>query len=191
MSRRSALVIVAILLMPACGEPPLKEYHQAEGAIDAARAADAERYAPADLQAAVDALKQYDLAVGQRDYRLALNYALEASNRARAAAKAAANEKAAARSRVEAAIAATDRSITTGRLLLSKAAEARVAAGRLAGPRRSIDHAAGTMQKARKALQAADYLQAGAVLRGAEEEARQAVAQIQAILQPPPPRRRR
>lgn len=191
MSRRAWLALVAACVMVGCGEPPLKEYHQARGALDAARAAGAERYAPDDYQAAVESLKQYEVAVGQRDYRLALNHALEAYTRAQSAAKAAANEQAAARSRAEAAVADVSRAVVVGRQLLNKAVDGRVAAGRLAGPRRSLDHADGVVQEARTALQAGDYLQAGIIIKEADPEARQAVAQIQALLQPPPGRRRR
>ena len=66
-----------------CGEPPSKEMHQAQGAIDAARAAGAERYAADTLAAAVKALAQADLAANQRDYRLALNHALDSRERRR------------------------------------------------------------------------------------------------------------
>lgn len=185
------MAVAPVLVMLGCGEPPLKEYHQAQGALDAARAAGAERYAPADYQAAVDSLKQYEAAVAQRDYRLALNHALEAYNRAQSAAKTAASETAAVRSRVEAAVAEASRSVFLGRQLLNKAGEGRGPAGRLAGPRRSLDHVEGIVQKARKALQAGDYLEAGIIIKSADREARQAIAQIQATLQPPPARRRR
>lgn len=191
MSRRAWLALVAAFVMVGCGEPPLKEYHRAQGALDAARAAGAERYAPDDYQAAVESLKQYEIAVGQRDYRLALNHALEAYNRAQVAAKAAANETAAARSRAEAAVADLSRSVVLGRQLLNKAVDGRVAIGRLAGPRRSLDHADGVVQKARKALQAGDYLQAGIIIKEAGPQASQAIAQIQAAMRPPPGRRRR
>ena len=38
-------VFVAFVLAAGCGDPPDKELHQAQGAIDAARAAGAEQYA--------------------------------------------------------------------------------------------------------------------------------------------------
>jgi len=55
---------------------------QAQGALDAARAAGAERYATAEYQAAATALKNAQDAVAQRDYRLALNHALDSRERA-------------------------------------------------------------------------------------------------------------
>jgi len=48
MSRRlCAACLLAVLVVTACGEPPNKEMDQAQGAIDAARAAGADRYATA------------------------------------------------------------------------------------------------------------------------------------------------
>jgi hypothetical protein len=73
-------LIFATLFAAACSEPPSKEMNQAQGAIDAARAAGAEQYAADELKAAVDALAQYEVAVTARDYRLALAHALVAAS---------------------------------------------------------------------------------------------------------------
>jgi hypothetical protein len=94
-------MLLLLALSGACAEPPTKERHQADGAVAAAKAADAATYAPATLQAAEESLKRYDEAVAQGDYRLALNYAIDARDRAFEAAKQASNDKAAARSQAE------------------------------------------------------------------------------------------
>src|SRR3954466_11122566 len=96
-------VLVTILAMSAaaCGDPPSREMDQAQGAIDAARAAGADRYAASEYQAAVGALKSAQDAVAQRDYRLALNHALDSRERAQAAAKQAAVQQVALRSAAE------------------------------------------------------------------------------------------
>ena len=71
----------------ACGgEPPDKEMQQAQGAIDAARAAGADQYAHEEFAAAQEALTHANEAVEQRDYRLALNHALDSRERAQNAA---------------------------------------------------------------------------------------------------------
>ena len=77
----------------ACGDPPDKEMQQAQGAIDAARAAGADQYARDEFTAAEDALKRAHEAVDQRDYRQALNNALDARERAQTAAKEAVNKQ--------------------------------------------------------------------------------------------------
>ena len=69
--------VLALVLLAACGTPPHKEMDQAQGAIDAARAAGADRYAADAFTAAQRSLTLASEAVDQRDYRLALNRALE------------------------------------------------------------------------------------------------------------------
>ena len=49
--------LLASLVVAACGTPPHKEMDQAQGAIDAARAAGADRYASGEYEAATTALK--------------------------------------------------------------------------------------------------------------------------------------
>ena len=92
-----SLAIVAAVAGAACGDPPDKEMQQAQGAIDAARAAGADQYARDEFTAAEDALKRSHDAVAQRDYRQALNAALDARERAQTAAKESVNRKATAR----------------------------------------------------------------------------------------------
>src|SRR5687768_10694125 len=78
MSRLSrALWVFLVALCTACAEPPSKEMNQAQGAIDAARAAGAEQFAAAEFTAAVDALRRSEEAVAARDFRLALNHAID------------------------------------------------------------------------------------------------------------------
>src|SRR5205085_2902080 len=62
MWQRCGVVIAFAVAALSCSEPPLKEFHQAEGALTAARAADAATYAPETLQAAEAALAKYDTA---------------------------------------------------------------------------------------------------------------------------------
>src|SRR3954464_6741314 len=92
-----SLAVVAAIAGAACGDPPEKEMQQAQGAIDAARAAGADQYAHEEFAAAQEALKHANEAVEQRDYRPALNHALDSRERPQNAAKLAADGKAAAR----------------------------------------------------------------------------------------------
>ncbi len=55
--------LVIVILSASCAEPPNKEINQAQGAIDAARAAGADRFAAAEFSAATDALKRSEEAV--------------------------------------------------------------------------------------------------------------------------------
>ena len=153
-------VFLALVLAAACGDPPDKELHQAQGAIDAARAAGADKYAADELKAAQDALDHANTAVGDRDYRLALNYALDSRERAQNAAKMAADQKAATRSDAERLLAevTSEIAITTAKLHAAESAHQPAAvtaplAAAIAGARQAIEEAG-------KALSSQDYLAA-------------------------------
>ena len=100
------MLLSTVLIAAACSEPPRKELDRAQGAIDTARAAGAERYAQDTFTTATTALREAYDAVEQRDYRLALTRALDANEQAQEAARLAADGKAAARSASETALAA-------------------------------------------------------------------------------------
>jgi len=87
MRRRLACSFLIVLAAARCSEPPVKERQEAQTAVDGARSAGAATYDSDDLQAAEASLKRYDDAVAQRDYRQALNEALEARERADEATK--------------------------------------------------------------------------------------------------------
>ncbi len=65
----------------------MKEWKQAEEALAAAQAAEAETYAPDTLKQARQSLSLYDGDVAQRDYQQALKHAVEARDQAYDAAK--------------------------------------------------------------------------------------------------------
>lgn len=154
---RAALALAVLALSLACSAPPDKERHQAEGAIAAARAADAVRYAPKALEMAESALAGYDAAVAQRDYREALRLALEARDTAFQAARDASDEKASVRSQAE-------QMITEGTTLLVSW-DGRPASRTSARPTPGAEVSAGTLvpdarlalQEARSKLDQADY----------------------------------
>jgi hypothetical protein len=86
---RGLLVCCLVASLTGCAEPPARELSQAQGALDAARAAGAADYAADEFTAASDMLTRAHQAVAERDYRAALSHALASSARAQAAAKAA------------------------------------------------------------------------------------------------------
>lgn len=81
--------VCAALITTGCATPPTKELSQAQGALDAARAAGAPTYAAAEFAAAEATLARAHAEVADRDYRAALGHALDSSARAQAAAAAA------------------------------------------------------------------------------------------------------
>jgi hypothetical protein len=193
--RRATQVLTLALALAAgaCAEPPNKEMHQAQGAIEAARAAGAERYAAAELAAAVKALAQADTAATQRDYRLALNHALDSRERAQSAAREAATGRASARSRAERLLAEVTTALATATGRLEAAQTAKLADDVLAAPRDQIAAVQKAVQEAGTALGREDYLGAAQALEGRADAVRAAIASIDAAIAAPParPTRRR
>ena len=128
---------------------------QAQGAIDAARAG-ADEYAHDEL-AAAEGARSRARAVEQRDYRLALNNALDSRERAQTAAKQAASQKAAARADAERALETASATLAEAQARLKAAQTSGAPARRLAAARRNIaagDHA---VQKARAAFDQGNF----------------------------------
>lgn len=185
----AAATLVLASLAIACAEPPNKELHQAQGAIEAARAAGAERYATGEFTAAVEALRRADEAVQQRDYRLALNHALDSRERAQNAAREAADAKAAARGHAERMLAEVTTALAAAASRMSAAEAAKVTPKALAEPRAAIAAAQEAVQEAGSALGREDYLAARQALEGRAAAIQQATRQIdQAIAAAPPAR---
>jgi Domain of unknown function (DUF4398) len=163
--RASVAWLLTALLACACGSPPHKEMDQAQGAIDAAKAAGAEKYAPTEYAAAQTALKQANDAVEQRDYRLALNHALESREQAQNAARTAADTRARLRGDTERTLAEVTSLIVQTRNRLTTLPPAR--ARRV---RQALTVSGEEVQKAGKAIQAEDYEGAQRILAAAKGE---------------------
>jgi hypothetical protein len=184
---RLAWLLVA-LLASACAEPPNKEMDQAQGAIDAARAAGADRYAAATYNAATEALKNANEAVAIGDYRLALNHALESREQAQNAAREGAQTRARLRSEVEREMTAVAGLLAQANMRLEAARKTpRVQRRALTDAAAAIAAANADVQKAGEAVEAEDYLAAGPALEGVQERIEEAIAAINAAM---PARRR-
>jgi hypothetical protein len=178
------------LLAPACAEPPHKEMDQAQGAIDAARAAGADRYAATEYKAATEALNNANTAVTQRDYRLALNYALESREHAQNSAREAADTRARLRGEIE-------RSMAEVAALMAQAHTRLEAARKTRAPRRVLDQIAVAItelnrdvQKAGEAIKADDYVAARSALDGVKERIEKTIVAIDQASTPAAQRRR-
>jgi len=185
MSRPSALlsaIMCAALLFAACSEPPRKEIDQAQQAVDNARQAGAEQYAADVFAAATAALQQAREAVDQRDYRLALSRAVDATDRAQEAAKAAAENKAAARSQAEAAINAANAAVLHLQSRLKVADETRVPSREIAPARAAVKSGEGSLQKARALLAAGNYAAATAAVSGLDAQIRSELRVVEAAI---------
>jgi hypothetical protein len=156
--------LFVLVLLPGCAEPPSKEMNQAQGAIDTARAAGAAQYAPEEFEAAVSALERSGTAVDERDYRLALNYAIDARERAQEAARLAADQKSLVRSRVDETLRRAEAMLAAARSHPEEAQEARVPARTLAPSEKALAAADARLDEVRAAIQRDELLDAQASL---------------------------
>jgi hypothetical protein len=187
----SLAALLCGVLIASCGEPPNKEMNQAQGAIDAARAAGAEQYASQEFSAAIEALGHAQEAVAQHDYRLALSHALDSRERAQEAAKQAANQKAVVRSEAERGVSEITTLLAQAGAKLKTAEAARAPRRSLATSRKTVAEADKSVQEARAALARQDYLAARETAGGVADRLKVAIAEIDAALVVRPVRRRR
>lgn len=189
--RWSLPAILVAALASGCAAPPNKEMDQAQGAIDAAKAAGAEQYAPAEYHAATDALTRSHAAVAQNDYRLALNHALDSRERAQNAARQAADGKAQVRGEVERMLAQVSGEVVQATAKLEAARKAHAPRRALAEPAQAIATVSEDVQKAGETIKAGDYVAARSMLQDANSRIEQAMAEIDRATAPAAVRRRR
>ncbi len=186
---RLAVLLGVVLLCAACSAPPQKELDRAQGAIDAARAAGAERYAADTFKAATSAIQQAHEAVDQRDYRLALSRAIDASERAQQAAREAADGKARVRAEAEQTILLFPERV--GKLLaVMKGEGARAPATVLTTAHRVEANAEAALQKARTLMRREQYLEALEALKGWDDRIAEQIRVVTEAARARPVRRR-
>ena len=174
--------LLAFVLLAACGSPPNKEMDQAQGAIDAARAAGADRYAADELTAAQRSLALATQAVDQRDYRLALNHAIESREQAQAAAREAAETQARLRGDLERARVEIASLLVQANGRVVTAEKTRVPRRIVTDARQSLATANADLQKASAAIQAQDFSAAQAALDGAKKRISEVIARLDAAM---------
>ena len=182
--------VLALLLLTACGTPPHKEIDQAQGAIDAARAAGADRLATEEYNAAIASLKLANDAVGQRDYRLALNHALESREHAQNAARLAAETHGRLRGEVERSLAEVTALIAQANGRLTTAERTRVSRRIVTAARQSLATVNSDVQKAGAAVQAQNFTAAQALLSGAKQRISQVITRLDTAMRGQNARRR-
>lgn len=188
---RLIVILAFTLLTVACAEPPAKEMHQAQGAIDAARAAGAEQYAADELKLAVDGLARYEEAVAARDYRLALAHALDSRERAQNAAKTAVDGRAKARGDAERELAEAVALVERAETKLRDAEVAKLPRRTLAPMEKTIATTSASLQEARTALAREEYGQVGKLTAAVSEQIQATLAGIDGALKPAVKGRRR
>ena len=186
---QSIAAAAALTVTTACGDPPDKELQQARSAIESARGAGADLYAREEFSAAETALKNATDAVDQRDYRLALNRALDARERAENAAKEAVIRKAAARTDASRALAVAGRTLDEARAKLKSAESARTPARILVPARRAIADVDLAVQEARTAYGQGSFASANEAAVAATARLRGVVRELETAAAPASRRR--
>ena len=155
---------------------------QAQGSIDAARAAGADRYATEQYEAAVKALQSAQDAVGQRDYRLALNYALDSRDRAQRAAKESASQQGILRSAAERRLTEVTALLDRAERQLKAAESARVPRRSLTAARTAISGAEASLQKAGTSIEESNYDVSQQQLAESAKNLEAAIAEIDTVM---------
>jgi hypothetical protein len=187
----SCAVLAATLAISACGSPPQREMQQAQQAIDTARGADADRYAHDEFVAAQEALTRAREAVEQRDYRLALNHALDSRERAQNASGEAVTGKATARAEADRAMHDVTAALGEAQGKLRAVEGLRSTARAVDGLRHAIGEAERAVEEGRAALNAGNYPAVPIVLAGISDRLAAAVRELETAANPSAPRRRR
>jgi hypothetical protein len=191
-ARAAALLLLVSLCAPsgACGDPPDKEMQQAQIAIDSARATGGDQYAHDEFTAAVDALKRAHEAADDHDYRQALNFALDARERAQLSEKESADNRAAAKVDADRALAAANATLGVAQQRLAELEAARVPAKLLIDPRKQLEAAERRVQEARAAFDRGDFPGAIAAASASSQDLSALVVTLQSIVVPVPRRSR-
>jgi hypothetical protein len=182
---RALSVFLLLCLSIACAEPPNKEMNQAQGAIDAAKAAGAAEYAGDELTAAVEALAHANEAVVAKDYRLALAHALDSRERAQSAAKMAVDGRAKARGDAERTLAETTALVDRAEASLKASESSRTPRRATSAAETAVSAARQTLQEARAALQREEYSKVLAMSASVSKEIAAAIAALGPATPPP------
>jgi hypothetical protein len=188
---RRASVLALLLLVTACGTPPHKEMADAQSAIDAARAAGAERDARAEFAAATNSLALARHAVDQRDYRLALNHALDSRERAQNAERLAGEAQKRFRADIERSIAEIKALVVQANGRLTTAEKSRLPRRVTTDARRTIATIDDDLQKADAAAQSQDFMAAQTMLAAVKQRISQVITRLDTALGAQNPRRRK
>ena len=176
--------------MSACAAPPNKEIADAQQALDAARAAGAERYAPKEFASAADAYKQANQAVLAGDYRLALNRALESRDHALTATRESADIQERVRDEVQRALADVATLLAQAGSRIEAAERARVQTRAIREARQAVAQVNGDVQKASASIKAEDYASAQPVLARVKGRLEAAIASLEKAMPAQSQRRR-
>jgi hypothetical protein len=156
-TRITLILTVLLLVATGCSAPPQKEIDQAQTAVDQARTAGADKFAPEEYTAATSGLQKAHAAVDQRDYNQALSFAIDARQRAQNAIRQAAEGKKRAQRAVEAQYGEIATRANKLQALLRTAEAGRVRPKELREPRAALAEARKVLQEASAGITLGNY----------------------------------
>jgi hypothetical protein len=169
MTQRGAVLLLAGLLC-ACDQPPTRELGAAEAAVGAARKEGADVYAADRFREAETALSTARQKADQKDYRGALSAAVDAAEKAKAAATAVPSAKVLLKSAAETAQAEAQAALDEVEAVEQEAAKAKVPDTVFEAQRARLVEVKGALEAVTARLAADDLL--GAQHAGAELKAK-------------------
>lgn len=186
--RRLILLALLALVASGCSQPPQKEIDQAQSALEAAKAAGADRYAADEYNAAAGSLQKAHEAVDQRDYRQALNYAIDSRQRSQEARQLAAEGQVRARQAATELITDVGQQYSKARMRL-QALDPSLTSKDLRLPRGMLLEAESSLQDARTQIRSGNYDKVTQLLtyvRGIVNQANQLLDKV-----PPKPQKKK
>jgi len=165
-------LVIAILILSGCAQPPTVELNAGQKAIDDAHAAQADKYAAGEFGAAQKALTDARTEITNQDKNFVLtrNYTTAKSllknveNKAQAAQAAATENKEKAKSEVEALIQETTASLEAAKADLDKAPKSKNTKAELDTLKADLDTLTPKIDQAKALANNGDYLDAKASL---------------------------
>jgi hypothetical protein len=176
------ILLTLPLLHAACAAPPNKEIGDAQNALKAAQSAGAEQYAKVAYDAASNAYRVANQAVGDGDYRKALDQALESQRHAQEALRLSSDLNLRSRDDVQLLITdvATLQALATSRI--DAAERAGVPRRTVGDARRSLVQVSGDVQKAGAAIKVQEFAKALPILQAVKARLEKTLKSVEAAM---------
>ena len=180
-------LIIGLLVLSGCAQPPTGELNAAQKAIEGARAAQADKYAIGEFGAAQKALTDATAEIHNQDkgfvltrnYTAAKNLLKDVEARAQAAQSVSRENKQKTKSEVEALIQDTTASLEATKVALEKAPKGKDTAADLATLKADLDALTTKIDQAKALANNGDYPEAKASLTETKQKATDIAAQLQ------------
>lgn len=186
-----AIPILMATLLAGCSQPPTADLNAAKNAMEEARAAEADKYAPDEFN---QAQSNFDAATKEitaqdnsffltRSYSKAGQLLKDTQAKAQTAQTAAKDNKEKVKLEVEALTTETEAAIQTAKAALAKAPRGKDTQADLAAMKADLDGLTGALAEARDLYTKGDYLGAKASLTTSKGKADQVTSEVQSALE--------